>query len=165
MGMQPIRRTKQNKFSLLGNEIYSHVKKSSCSVLQIDCIPTDMQGVYCTCLCCYSNSGHYRHCLKLMIKFDSHVISLNIQLLYISYHLICVTSSVKCKTEDNPNTLDAGTWPTLANMATVTAFVWSQVKYHVHPLFQDQMWRNLRHGKRKLLENSHSPMRPGGLFF
>ena len=45
-GMQSIWRTKQNKFSLLGIEISSHVKKSYCSVLQIGCIFTDMQGVY-----------------------------------------------------------------------------------------------------------------------
>ena len=31
MGMQPIWRTKQNKFSLLGIEIYSHVKKILCT--------------------------------------------------------------------------------------------------------------------------------------
>ena len=48
MGMQPIWRTKQKKFSLLGIEIYSHVKKSYCSVLQIGCISTDVEGVYCT---------------------------------------------------------------------------------------------------------------------
>ena len=35
----------KTKFSLLGIEIYSHVKKSCCSVLQIGCIPTDVQGV------------------------------------------------------------------------------------------------------------------------
>ena len=37
---------KKKKNSLLGIEIYSHVKTSYCSVLQIGCIPTDMQGVY-----------------------------------------------------------------------------------------------------------------------
>ena len=42
MGMQPIWRTKPKKFSLLGVEIYSHVKKSYCSVLQIGCISTDV---------------------------------------------------------------------------------------------------------------------------
>ena len=46
--MQPIWRTKQNKFSLLGIEISSHVNKSYCSVLQIGCISTDVQGFY-TC--------------------------------------------------------------------------------------------------------------------
>ena len=46
MGMQPIWRTKQKKFSLLGIEIYSRVNKSYCSVLQIGCISTDVQGVY-----------------------------------------------------------------------------------------------------------------------
>ena len=35
MGMQPIWRIKQKKFSLLGIEIYSHVKKPYCSVLQM----------------------------------------------------------------------------------------------------------------------------------
>ena len=47
MGMQPIWSTKQNTFSLLGIKIYSHVKNSYCSVLQIiGCIPTAVQGVY-----------------------------------------------------------------------------------------------------------------------
>ena len=47
MRMQPIWRTKQNKNSFLGIEIYSHVqKKSYCSVLQICCIHTDVQGIY-----------------------------------------------------------------------------------------------------------------------
>ena len=47
VGMQPIWRTKQTKFSLLGIEIYSHLKKKSyCSVPQIGCIPPDVQGVY-----------------------------------------------------------------------------------------------------------------------
>ena len=46
MGMQPIWGTKQNNCSLLEIEIYSHAKKSYCSVLQIDCIPMDLQGVY-----------------------------------------------------------------------------------------------------------------------
>ena len=46
MGTQPIWRTKQEKFSLPGIEIYSHVNKSYCSVLQIGCIPKDVQGVY-----------------------------------------------------------------------------------------------------------------------
>ena len=45
MGMQPIWRTKQNKFSLLGIEIYSHLKKSYCFVFQIGCISMDVQGV------------------------------------------------------------------------------------------------------------------------
>ena len=45
MGMQPIWRTKQKRFSLLGIAIYSHVKKSY-SVLQIGGIPMDVQGVY-----------------------------------------------------------------------------------------------------------------------
>ena len=55
MGMQPIWRTKRNEFSLLGMEIYSHVKKSYCSVLQIGYISTDVRGVYhiesMFCLC------------------------------------------------------------------------------------------------------------------
>ena len=51
MGMQPIWRTKQKKCSLLGIEIYSHIKKSYCSVLQIGYIPTDVQGVYKLSLC------------------------------------------------------------------------------------------------------------------
>ena len=43
MELQPIWRTKQNKISLLGIEIYPHLKKKSyCSVLQIGCIPMDM---------------------------------------------------------------------------------------------------------------------------
>ena len=46
MGMQPIWRTKQTKFSLLGIDIYSHVNKSYSSVLQIGCISTDVQEVY-----------------------------------------------------------------------------------------------------------------------
>ena len=46
MEMRSIWRTKQKKFSLLGIEIYSHVKKKACSVLQIGCIPTHVQGVY-----------------------------------------------------------------------------------------------------------------------
>ena len=46
MGIQPIGRTKQKKFSLLGIEIYSHVNKSCCSVLQIGCISTGLQGVH-----------------------------------------------------------------------------------------------------------------------
>ena len=33
-------------FSSGNNEISSHVKKSYCSVLQIGCIPTDVQRVY-----------------------------------------------------------------------------------------------------------------------
>ena len=41
MGMQPVWGTKQKKYSLLGIEIYSHVKKNYCSVLQIGCIRTD----------------------------------------------------------------------------------------------------------------------------
>ena len=45
MGMPPIWSTKQKKFSLLGIEIYSHVKKSYCSGCPPDWLhnPTDMQ--------------------------------------------------------------------------------------------------------------------------
>ena len=46
MGMQPIWRTKQNKSSLLGIWICSHVKKFLLFCPQIGCIPTDVQGVY-----------------------------------------------------------------------------------------------------------------------
>ena len=57
MRMQPIIwRTKQKKFSLLGIEIYSHVKKSYCSVLLIGCISMHVQGVYYTC--CHFNTLH-----------------------------------------------------------------------------------------------------------
>ena len=57
MGMQPIIwRTKQKKFSLLGIEIYSHVKKSYCSVLQIGCISMHVQWVSYTC--CHFNTLH-----------------------------------------------------------------------------------------------------------
>lgn len=51
LGMQPSWRTKQNTFSLLWIEIYSHVKSSYCSVVQIGCISTYVQGVYTSTRC------------------------------------------------------------------------------------------------------------------
>ena len=39
MGMQPIWSTKQNKFPLLGIEIYSHIKISCCSVPRLAAFP------------------------------------------------------------------------------------------------------------------------------
>ena len=44
MGMQSIWKTKQKNFFLLGIEIYSHVQKTYCSVLQIGCIAMDVQS-------------------------------------------------------------------------------------------------------------------------
>ena len=48
MGMQPMWRTKQIKSSLLGIEIYSHVKLRKFLLFcpQIGYILTDVQGVY-----------------------------------------------------------------------------------------------------------------------
>ena len=46
MGVQPNWRTKQNKCSLLGIEMYSHVRNFLGSIPQIGYIPTDLQGVY-----------------------------------------------------------------------------------------------------------------------
>ena len=48
MGMQLIWETKQKQFSLLGIKIYSRIKNTYCSVLQLGCIPMAVQEVYTT---------------------------------------------------------------------------------------------------------------------
>ena len=48
-------------------EIFASVKNSYCSVLQIGCIPTDMQGVYLEVLTNYSQCK-FKRCSQTLIQ-------------------------------------------------------------------------------------------------